>query len=676
MRSAADVAMTAAEETRPSLRRFPGGWEPAFELAFILGPMLLSWLAFGSLQAHPHNDDFLYGRTVEILSREGRLVWVSNNGQLPAAALTPVLLAGAVCRQVGFDYRWLHLVSLIQVALAPAALYLLARRVGIPRGRRIAIAAGVAWSPMVFGQSFTFMTDGPALGWMVASLAGFAVGLRERRTTWIMLGAIAGALGVWTRQTSLAVIVTPAVWWLLETRRTPGRTTAPGSLPEPAAQGAGGEAAEGVTLRDRRRLKDVGLTALAILGPVLALIALEFGSFGPPTADRARLVAERRWDAAEVRRLALAGYGAALVVSFLALPLAPLALLHREVPGIASTDQATFGSPARSRGRRLWRWAIIIVAALPLLAFLAGRGRAPLTSATGYFLENAHLGPMILSRIHPRFETDGLAWPAAIPVAVTLASLVGLVTLAPLAAADLVPMNSPGQGLWSGAADGRDRSLRLALLSGAVLSALGLLALMSFSFDRYWLTPFAFVAVWFPLAIAPNGPVARDRSSCSNGPPRFSAMGESSADRDDSQVLEGVMPPARREGRLEAPPDAAPLGLITSFAITSALLVGSLVLTHDWLAYNAARWRLAERAIRRLGDPSRVDGGYEINGWHRSAVDPGTGAEPGSPAWWSKDATEFLVVSVPPGHVEVDQEPWFAGAVGRTMRVRLVRAIQ
>ncbi len=96
--------------------------------------LLLLWLALlaipGLMPIYPTNDDFLYARSVEIWQREGKLVWVSHNGQLPAAALWLIVVATAAVKVFGFSFALLAAVNLTHAWLGLVALFVLARRLG------------------------------------------------------------------------------------------------------------------------------------------------------------------------------------------------------------------------------------------------------------------------------------------------------------------------------------------------------------------------------------------------------------------------------------------------------------------------------------------------------------------------------------------------------------------
>jgi 4-amino-4-deoxy-L-arabinose transferase-like glycosyltransferase len=55
-------------------------------------------------------------------------------------------------------------------------------------------------------------------------------------------------------------------------------------------------------------------------------------------------------------------------------------------------------------------------------------------------------------------------------------------------------------------------------------------------------------------------------------------------------------------------------------AVTAAALV-SIAFTHDWLAYNTARWQLGEIAMSRGIASNDIDGGWEWNCWTRTDLE-------------------------------------------------------
>jgi hypothetical protein len=85
-------------------------------------------------------------------------------------------------------------------------------------------------------------------------------------------------------------------------------------------------------------------------------------------------------------------------------------------------------------------------------------------------------------------------------------------------------------------------------------------------------------------------------------------------------------------------------------------IASSAAATHDYFAWNRARWD-AIRAAEKLGaTPDTLDGGFEYNGYHRFERNP-RDKVPGKSAWWVKD-DQYVVAFIPvAGYEEIATFP-------------------
>ena len=92
-----------------------------------------------------------------------------------------------------------------------------------------------------------------------------------------------------------------------------------------------------------------------------------------------------------------------------------------------------------------------------------------------------------------------------------------------------------------------------------------------------------------------------------------------------------------------------------------ALVLG-VAATHDYFAWNRARWDAIHAAERLGATPNTLDGGYEYNAYHRFEIKPRiTGSS--KSWWWIADDRYVVAFSVPPGFVELarfDVDRWLA----------------
>ena len=81
----------------------------------------------------------------------------------------------------------------------------------------------------------------------------------------------------------------------------------------------------------------------------------------------------------------------------------------------------------------------------------------------------------------------------------------------------------------------------------------------------------------------------------------------------------------------------------------AAVLIISSIATHDYFAWNRARW-VAIRFAEDLGaTPETLDGGFEYNGFYRFEESKGEGT-PGKSFWWVLDDEYIVTFSQVPGY--------------------------
>jgi 4-amino-4-deoxy-L-arabinose transferase-like glycosyltransferase len=90
-------------------------------------------------------------------------------------------------------------------------------------------------------------------------------------------------------------------------------------------------------------------------------------------------------------------------------------------------------------------------------------------------------------------------------------------------------------------------------------------------------------------------------------------------------------------------------GMVAGAGVAVACFaVFSVLATHDWLAWNRARWQAASYLAGQGVPPEKIDGGYEFNGTY--LYRPGFRPEGGRSWWWVED-DEYLIASGPvPGY--------------------------
>lgn len=497
----------------------------------------------------PLNDDWAYAVAVQRLLRDGVFRPPDWTGM---TLLSQALWGAAAAAVAGFSHTVLRGSTLLLAGAAVLLTYLLACRLGAPRGTARLAALVLAANPLFVVLAHGFMTDVPMLAMMLAALLGFARALqRDSRAAWAAATA-ASIAAVLCRQPAIAVPLGFAAAVLLR----PG---------------------------DRRRwLLPAALSVLlaggALWGFQLAMQTagtLPANYFSTQTSFLLRLQASGLRGA--VPRL-LGNLGVALC--YTGLFLLPLLLV-----GAAGW-------------RARWRPATVIALAAGAGALLALSASPRPLPLRGNVLIRSGLGPVTLNDWYIRGLANDPVLPAAFWWTVTGLAVVGVTLLVAQGAAATVQA-------W------RDRRAAAGPAVRALLLAVGALYLgttcATRQFDRYFLP----LVPLLGIALLP--------------------------------------PPGGR---------SAPRPLRVAAAVLLTLYAAYAVAgTHDYLAWNRARWQ-ALRQLAAAGIPAqRIDGGLEFNAPLFYSPDAGGGG--GGRSWWWVVDDEYLVTMGPvPGYTVERRLPY------------------
>jgi len=385
----------------------------------------------------PLSDDWAYAHVVRSLG-EGRgfdlLPWTG------ASLVLQVLYGAAACSLTGFSYGTLRVTTLVMSAVGVAAFFALLGRLGANQRSAAFGAALLAFSPLWFNLSFTFMTDVPfaALAIVAAWLDAKALQRGSRRG--LMAAAAVTAAALLIRQHAIWIAIAAAATALL-----------------PRQSDAG-------TSRLRARLLD----AVVALGlPVAAAAAWTLWALTSSTTPLA--VHNKVGDMASVSALSTldVAFRALVTLGFLVLPWSLTLKLEA------------------GRERRTFAAAVVLLTAVAVFAFVRD-------DATMFYLGNM-LGDFTVGARTTRdlFYLARDYPPVAGPVfhlALTAASLVSAAALVTRLGTALP------SALGRAATEPRARAAVFCVLALA-LSGLGSLAQAQYYFDRYLLA-------MMPLAVA------------------------------------------------------------------------------------------------------------------------------------------------------------------------------
>ncbi len=291
------------------------------------------------------------------------------------------------------------------------------------------------------------MTDNPALAWCLISLSAFVLGIKEHRLGWLFVGSVAASIGIATRQTSLFVLILPMY---VLTRQS----------------------WQHLVNWNSRSIVHIGARAVMVLFlPAVTFLLFERGWFGPPLSSRTQLLVPTELNAAELRRQLIVWLGGAMVIGMILLPMA----CHL-IAGCRFTGWH----------RSWWRAIVYIIACLPLLLVAERPGRLILTETTGPFLQNSHLGPVILSSIAKYGDMGIPSWPTAFWFLITVASLASLPMFVKLIDTHVSPPTRQRikESTQQNESDCSDQWITHGLLFVSLAMSLAVVCLIKFSFDR------------------------------------------------------------------------------------------------------------------------------------------------------------------------------------------------
>jgi 4-amino-4-deoxy-L-arabinose transferase-like glycosyltransferase len=157
---------------------------------------LLVAVVLRPFQGTPFIDDWVYSWPVQHLLDSHEFLFPELVGN-PIAA--QVLWGALFCLPFGFSLSALRVSTWVLGVLAVCALYLLVRESGGTRSSALMAAAVLAFYPVFFILSPTFMTDVPFLAAMLLSALLFVRALHRRRVALVWLAAAVCAASVGSR---------------------------------------------------------------------------------------------------------------------------------------------------------------------------------------------------------------------------------------------------------------------------------------------------------------------------------------------------------------------------------------------------------------------------------------------------------------------------------------------
>ncbi|MCC6723803.1 MAG: glycosyltransferase family 39 protein [Saprospiraceae bacterium] len=174
---------------------------------------LLAILLVHPIGDFPLNDDFSYARSTMNLSEGGTLRY---DPWLSMTLLAQVLWGTAFCKLFGFSFTVLRCSTLVLGWVGIQAGYRLCRELGQSSQTSLLIALLLAFNPLFFSLSFTYMTDVPFFAFTMLSVLFYTRYFQKSEAKWLLLGSFFALAAVFVRQLGLLLPLAFAVAYLVQ----------------------------------------------------------------------------------------------------------------------------------------------------------------------------------------------------------------------------------------------------------------------------------------------------------------------------------------------------------------------------------------------------------------------------------------------------------------------------
>ena len=199
-------------------KQAPGIPRPAKWMERTPGPeLLLALILFSILVINPlremvtMDDSWAYARMVQHLLATGRYqldAWAAAN--MPVQ----IYLAAGLSKVFGYSLSLMRCSTLALLIVGLFSFYALLRDLSCTRGVATAFSLALLASPLVLMLAFTFMSDVQFLGWMLLALWLYVRAIRRQSLRTILLGSVAAACAIGTRQFGVALLCGLGLCWL------------------------------------------------------------------------------------------------------------------------------------------------------------------------------------------------------------------------------------------------------------------------------------------------------------------------------------------------------------------------------------------------------------------------------------------------------------------------------
>jgi 4-amino-4-deoxy-L-arabinose transferase-like glycosyltransferase len=508
--------------------------------------------------AFPLNDDWAYALSVKHLLETGEfhpIDWTQALHLSHAAWGYLFVWLG------GWSDELLRASTLVLSLVGVLAMYQLSRLLRASRVLAVVAALMLAFNPIYYSLSFTYMTDVPFAALLILAALGFAHSLLRKSDAWLAIAVFAALAATLNRQIGLALPIAYAVAHIMRF---------------------------GIGIASIFR----AVTPLLICTGALVGVEQWMAATGRTPVlynESSEGLLNALRDPRRLKFAVLITFAASVYLGLFVLPLSAL-LAARMISAVNSSG-------------RMVALGYLMLGALTAALGIIGLVKFGPLPWIGNIIDAAGIGPHTLRDTYVLRLGSVAPLPATFWFAATICGVLGATLLVGFSLAVIGMLKAA----W------RDRKIQ-------PLDAAGVFLLMS-AFICF--VPVAFHSA-FDRYLVPQVP-----------------------------LLAGGMI-AFFSTRGQDPTGLRISSMLVSLSALAAMLVYSVAGTHDYLAWNRARWSLIdELLVHQHVHPRSIDGGYEFNGRYTYA--PDYVKTKTKSWWWVNDDTYVLAFGPIPGYMAVRQ---------------------
>ncbi len=186
-----------------------------YPVLFIAGLWFVAIVLVNPIGDFPLNDDWAYGKNVYNLTEKGTIQF----SDWPAMSLIAHVLWGALfCKLFGFSFTILRISILILSMFGIIAIYSISFQLSKNTILSLLVTLTIAFNPLFFSLSYTYMTDTSFLSVIMLSLLFYIKYLKTEKFIHLIIAVIFTVLSILIRQIGLLLSIAFAISFIIKSK--------------------------------------------------------------------------------------------------------------------------------------------------------------------------------------------------------------------------------------------------------------------------------------------------------------------------------------------------------------------------------------------------------------------------------------------------------------------------